>query len=145
MIPGALLALDVGDVRTGVAVSDALQIMASPYQTVPMKGHIETDAAALARIIEEVGPVTIVVGMPLNQHGEPGPQAGKVTAMVEALRKRVTPPIELVDERFSTAEAHRHLRAAQVKGKKQKANVDQVAAALILETYMQREKNRGAR
>ncbi len=144
MIPGTLMALDVGDVRTGVAVTDALQIVATPLRTVAMKGNLAADAAALTAVVEEIGPVTIVVGMPLNQHGQPGPQAEKVSAMIEALRARTNTPIALVDERFSTAEAHRHLRTANVKGKKQKATVDQLAAVLMLETYMQRERNRAA-
>ena len=144
MIPGVVMGLDVGDVRTGVAVTDALQIMVSPLRTVGMTGKLPADADALAAVVREIEPIALVLGLPLNQHGQPGPQAAKVQGMADALRARVTVPIHMVDERFSTAEAHRHLRNANVKGKKQKATVDQVAAGLILETYMQRERNRAA-
>ncbi len=144
MIPGALMAFDIGDVRTGVAVTDAMRIVTSPLRTITMCGNLVKDAAELVKVIDEIGPVTVVAGLPLNQHGQPGPQAEKVTAMVQALRARTTVPIETVDERFSTAEAQRYLRAANVKGKKQRATIDQVSAVLILETYQQRERNRAA-
>lgn len=137
------MALDIGEARTGVAVTDALQIMASPLRTLPMKGKVEQDADAIAAVITEIGPSAIVVGLPLNQHGERGPQARKVEAMVEALRARIGVPMHLQDERFTTAEASRHLQRAGVKAKGQRASIDQVSAVLMLETYLQRERNRG--
>jgi putative Holliday junction resolvase len=144
MIPGSLMAFDIGDVRTGVAVTDAMQIITSPLRTITMSGNLAKDAAELVKVIDEIGPVTVVAGIPLNQHGEPGPQAAKVSAMLDAMRARTSVPIVTIDERFSTAEAQRYLRAANVKGKKQRATIDQVSAVLILETYQQRERNRVA-
>jgi len=144
MILGSLMAFDIGDVRTGIAVTDAMQIITSPLRTVTMTGNLAKDAGELVKVIEEHGPVTVVVGLPLNQHGQPGPQAAKVSAMVDALRARTTVPFVTLDERFSTAEAQRYLRAANVKGKKQRATIDQVSAVIILETYQQRERNRAA-
>jgi len=138
------MAFDIGDVRTGIAVTDAMQIITSPLRTVTMTGNLAKDAGELVKVIEEHGPVTVVVGLPLNQHGQPGPQAAKVSAMVDALRARTTVPFVTLDERFSTAEAQRYLRAANVKGKKQRATIDQVSAVIILETYQQRERNRAA-
>ena len=138
------MALDIGDVRTGVAVTDPLQIIASPLRTVPMKGALQVDADALAAVITEVAPAAIVVGHPLNQQGQPGPQAKKVGVMVDALRKKTDVPMHLLDERFTSAEATRVLQRSGVKAKKQRANIDQVAAVLILETWLQRERNRAA-
>lgn len=144
MTTGIIMAMDIGDVRTGIAVTDALQIIASPLRTVPMKAKAKEDAAALAAVVEEIGPAAIVAGYPLNQAGEPGPQAKKVEAVVEALKARISVPVHLLDERFTTAEAHKHLHRAGVSSRKQRASVDQVAAVLILETWLQRERNRGA-
>lgn len=139
------MAMDIGDVRTGVAVTDPLQIIASPLRTVPMKGKLEADADALAAVVAEVGPTEIVLGIPLNQQGQPGPQAKKVTAMADALKARVQVPVHMLDERFTTAEATRQLRGAGVSSKKQRASVDQVAAVIILETWLQKERNRASR
>lgn len=94
--------------------------------------------AALRRILNDTGATRIVAGLPLNQHGEPGPQAERVLAFLELLRSAVDLPVETVDERFSTAAAQRMLIGAGVRRKGRKQVVDQVAAANILQLYLDR-------
>ncbi len=132
------MALDVGDVRTGVALSDPLQMIASPHSVV-QKPSLDATLAELKRIIAETEPVRIVVGIPLDQGGEHGPQARKILAFVERLRAETSAEIVTQDERFSTAEAQRMLISADVNRKKRKQVVDKVAATHILRTYMDRQ------
>lgn len=135
-----ILGLDVGEVRTGVALSDPMGMFASPHGTVEMGGK-EDPVAAVKRILAETGATRIVAGLPLNQHGETGPQAERVLAFLEQLRAAVDFPIETVDERFSTAAAQRMLIGAGVRRKGRKQVVDQVAAANILQLYLDRRAN----
>lgn len=136
---GRVMGLDVGAVRTGIAMTDPLQMLVSPYDTLPVVSQ-EADAKKLAQLVSEEGVIRIVVGLPLNQHGERGPQAEKVLRFVKALEARVSVPVVLQDERFSTVAATRSLQAAGVKGKKRKGLVDQLAATHILQTHLDRTK-----
>jgi len=136
--------LDVGEARTGVALSDPLGMIASPYETLQVKSP-RKDAEAVKAIAEEQGAIRIVVGVPLNMEGEVGPQAEKVLAFVEALKEAVDIEVVTIDERFSTAAANRSLRESGVKGKRRKQVVDQVAAQQILQLYLDREAHRRAR
>jgi putative holliday junction resolvase len=134
---GRIMALDIGDVRTGVALSDPMRIIASPHAVVPMAS---TDQAIenLCAMIRETEAVLVVAGLPLNQNGEPGPQAEKVLAFVEQLRQRVDIDIVTQDERFSTAAAERSLIAADMRRAKRKKVIDKVAATHILQAYLDR-------
>ncbi|GMU91816.1 MAG: hypothetical protein AMXMBFR4_08740 [Candidatus Hydrogenedentota bacterium] len=131
------IGVDVGDVRIGVALSDPLGIIAQPHSVVQTQSP-QQDAAAIARIAAESGARRIVVGMPLNREGKPGPQAEKVLAFVEVLRQTVDVEIILQDERFSTASAERALIDAGVRREKRKRVIDKVAAQRILQTYLDR-------
>lgn len=135
--PGRILGLDVGEARTGVALSDPLGMIASPHSVVP-SADVAQAVAAIARLVEETGAVGIVVGVPLNQEGQPGPQAEKVAAFAEQLRRAVPVDVVTQDERYSTAAAQRTLAEAGVRGKKKKRVVDKVAAAHILQVYLDR-------
>ena len=137
MAIGRVIGLDVGEARTGVALSDPMRVLATPHSTIAMSGT-EADVAAMADAVAEHEAVEVVVGLPLNQHGEAGPQAEKVKAVAEALRAKCGKPVHYQDERFSSAEAERHLRATNVKSKKRKQVIDQVAAAHILQTWLDR-------
>lgn len=128
---GRIMALDVGDVRTGIAISDSMQILASPYSVLeeaPGVGLAEK-IAAVARAEEAVA---LVVGLPLSQHGERGPQAEKVVAFCAQLEAQFGLPIVFCDERFTTVSAERSLIDAGMRRKKRKGVVDKVAAAGIL-------------
>jgi putative Holliday junction resolvase len=134
---GRMLGLDVGDVRIGVAVSDSLGMIAHAREVVECASP-DRDVETIRAIAEETEAVRVIVGVPLNQRGEPGPQARKVLAFAERLRAAL--PIEVVtqDERFSTAAAERMLIESKVRRKGRKKVVDKVAAQYILQTYLDR-------
>ncbi len=144
MEEGRILGLDVGEARTGVAVSDPLGILTSPLITLQVKSYSE-DAAVIARIAKEQEAIRIVVGLPLNKEGGIGPQAQKVLDFVEALRAATGLGVVTIDERYSTAAAHRALHEAGMRSKKHKVVIDQVAAQQILQLYLDRERARRAR
>lgn len=144
MKEGRILALDVGDVRIGVARSDLLGIIAQSL-TVIQCSSPERDIEAVRDLAVEHEAVGIVVGMPLDQNGQPGPQARKVEAFIERLRAVVTAEIVTQDERFSTASAQRMLIDANVSRKGRKKVIDKVAAQQILQIYLDRRANQRAR
>ena len=133
--PGRIMGLDVGEARTGVALSDPLQCVATPHSVIQVK-QPEADIAEISRIIEEHGVVGIVVGLPYNLKGEIGPQAEKVLRFVDCLRDLVNLDIEMQDERMSTASSLRMLSEANVKAKRRKQVIDKIAATQILQTWL---------
>ncbi|MFP6582443.1 MAG: Holliday junction resolvase RuvX [Candidatus Hydrogenedentota bacterium] len=135
-----MIGLDIGEARTGVAVSDPLGMIASAFDTVQMSDP-ETDALAIKQIVEEQEAVLIVAGIPLNQNGEIGPQAEKVLAFIEEIKAVTNVEIVTQDERFSTAAAHRNLIEANMNAKKRKKVIDKVAAQQILQLYLDRQAN----
>lgn len=136
---GRILALDVGDVRIGVASTDLLAIIAQPF-TVVTRTTLEKDLDALREIVREREAELIVVGLPLNQEGQKGPQAEKVMAFIDQLKSVVTIDIVTQDERFSTAMAQRMLIDANVSRQGRKKVIDKIAAHHILQTYLDRRK-----
>ncbi len=134
---GVIIGLDVGDARTGIARSDALQMMAFPVTVVAAKSDSDM-AEAVAREIRSLSPVLIVAGMPLDHNGQPGLQAKRVESLIMRLRELLEVEIVTQDERFSTAEANRVARDMNARGKKRKGKVDQIAATLILQTWLDR-------
>jgi len=134
----------VGEARTGVALSDPLGIIATPYDTIQVTTPMK-DAAAVKAIVEAQEAIRVVVGVPLDKEGGIGPQATKVLAFVEVLKEALDIEVVTIDERFSTAAASRALSQANVKGKKRRGMIDKVAAQQILQLYLDREANRRAR
>jgi putative Holliday junction resolvase len=132
---GRHLGLDVGDRRIGVALSDETATLASALTTVVRTGG-RRDAAAVAALAVEHEVVAVVVGLPLNMDGSRGPQAAKVVAFVEDLRRRVRVPVVMRDERLTTVEAEERLREAGLGWKERKRVVDQAAAVVILQEYL---------
>ena len=131
------MGLDVGDVRTGIALSDPMRIIAQAHSVIDASPP-EGAAEAIRQIVEEQGVVQVVAGLPLNQRGERGPQADKVMAFVEMLRTKLKVDVCTIDERFTTAGAERSLIAAGVKRKGRKKVIDKLAAQQILQTYLDR-------
>lgn len=138
------MALDVGEVRTGIAVTDPLRIIASPHSVIETRSEAE-DAARIAALAAELEVSCIVVGLPLNREGEPGPQARKVLAFVDALRAAASAEVVTQDERFSTAAAERMLIGAKVRRKGRKQVVDKIAATHILQAYLDRQASAARR
>jgi putative holliday junction resolvase len=145
--PGAsprILGLDVGDRRVGVAVSDERGITAHPVLTL-VRSNRRQDLRSLARILRKHGCVEIVVGNPLYMSGDLSPQAIKAQAFAEMLRQEFGLPVSLWDERLTTTEAHRLLHEAGRAGSEHKMVVDQVAAVLILQSFLDARANNLAR
>jgi putative holliday junction resolvase len=130
-----IMGLDVGDRRIGVAVSDELGLIAQPVLTL-VRTNRRQDMKSIQRLIRKYHCAAIVVGNPLYMSGEQSPQAEKAQAFAETLRKETGISVDLWDERLTTTEAHRHLHAAGRAGSEHKQVVDQVAAVLILESYL---------
>jgi putative Holliday junction resolvase len=136
------MGLDVGDRRIGVAVSDPLGLTAQPVFTL-VRSNRKQDLKSLMRVIRKYGCREIVVGNPLYMSGDQSPQAAKVQAFVRVLQEETGLPVHLWDERLTTTEAHRHLHAAGMAGAEHRTVVDQVAAVLILQGFLDARTNRG--
>ncbi|MGB4336954.1 MAG: Holliday junction resolvase RuvX [Bacillota bacterium] len=127
--------IDLGDSRIGIAVSDELGIVASPHSVLTSAGW-NRDIENIARIVEEVGAGEVVVGLPVNMDGTHGPRAHKATEFAERLRKSLSVPVLLWDERLSTVQATRAMLEADLSRAKRKKAVDKAAASLILQNYL---------
>lgn len=138
-----ILALDVGDKRIGIAVSDPLGITAQGLETYTRSGDDERDAAYIRNYAAKYTPVTLLFGMPRNMNGTYGPQAEKVRAFAEIIAKEWTGPIDYYDERLTTASAERVLIAADMSRQKRKKVIDKVAAVVILQGYLEFISSRG--
>lgn len=141
---GRIVALDVGDVRIGVAASDPLGIIAQPREVIT-RTQPEADLQAVLRVLKEYEADRLVIGIPLDQNGQPGPQAAKIREFMEQLASLTSVEMVTEDERFTTAAANRMLISADVRRKDRKKVVDKVAAHHILQTHLDRiarEKNR---
>jgi putative Holliday junction resolvase len=132
---GRILGLDVGDRRIGVAVSDELGLTAQPVLTLVRKNRRQ-DLGSLARLVRKYGCSQIVVGNPLYMSGDISPQALKAQAVAQALQQETGVTVTLWDERLSTTEAHRHLDAAGRLPSDRRGVIDQVAAVLILQSFL---------
>lgn len=132
---GRHMGLDVGDRRIGVALSDETATLASALTTLSRVGG-RKDAAAVAELARTHEVVAVVVGLPLNMNGSRGPQVEKVLGFVDGLRAQLPVPVVLRDERLTTVEADERLREAGLGWKERKRVVDQVAAVVILQEYL---------
>jgi putative holliday junction resolvase len=134
---GRRLGVDVGSVRVGVAVSDPDGILATPLVTLRRDAGGSADLAELADLVREHGVVEVVVGLPRSLSGRVGVAAEQALAYAGQLRERLAPvPVRMADERLTTVVASRNLSRRGVKGKRQRAVVDQAAAVLILQGWL---------
>jgi putative Holliday junction resolvase len=136
---GRILGLDVGSRRIGIAVSDPLGITAQGLDTLQRRNK-RHDLAALERVIRDYDVREIVVGLPLRMSGEEGIQSGKMQEFAEELRKRFRLPVHMWDERLTSAEANRLLRATELSIEKRAKAVDRMAAVLILQGWMENRR-----
>jgi putative Holliday junction resolvase len=132
------LGIDHGSKRIGLAVSDPDGTVALPVGTLESRG-LERDLAAIRQVIEARQVERIVVGLPIHMDGRAGRQAEAARAFAERLAQELGLPVDTLDERWTTKEAERTLRATGRKGKKKRAVIDSVAATLLLRTYLERE------
>lgn len=130
-----IMAVDYGDSHTGLACCDKTETLASPLRVIDERNfNICAEKVAAASVENEVG--LIVVGNPLNMNGSEGPRSEKCKSFAELLRNYVEVPVVMWDERSSTVTAHQMMSEVNKRGKKRKAVIDAVAAAVILENYM---------
>src|SRR5215831_4764714 len=130
-----ILALDHGSKRIGIAISDELKVIAQPLEFVPAEPFADF-LACLKQLLVEKEIELVLVGMPRNMNGSYGPAALKVQAFVAALGKAVTIPIKTWDERLTSVQANRLLIQGNVRREKRKDKVDQMAAAILLQSYL---------
>src|SRR6266566_1984987 len=128
-----ILGLDFGRARIGAAISDELQLLAHPLETIPAN---EQAVSRLAEIVREKKVDHVVAGMPRQMSGQLGAAATEVLEFVEKLRAILPCPVVTWDERLTTAAAHRALRDAGKKTRHTRGYVDQVAAQIILQSYL---------
>lgn len=137
---GRTLALDIGSRTIGIAVSDPLGLFAQPVRTLRRAGR-KRDVEEIAGEVRRREVSVVVAGLPVRTDGTAGPEAEEVGRIVEALRAAL-PGVEVVvqDERFTTAQAERSLVEADVRRGRRKEVIDQVAAVLILQSWLDRRK-----
>ncbi len=134
-----IVALDVGERRIGVAISDPGESFSLPLRTIE-RSTLHADIELILEIVREYAAHTLVIGDPLSLRGERGIAAQKMDGFVDILAKAYDGRIERIDERLTTAQVTRSLVAADVSRKKRKQVVDPLAAALILDTYLARKR-----
>lgn len=134
--PGRRLGVDVGGTRVGIAVSDPAPMLATPVETVRRDKRGDKDLRRLAALIREYQVVEVIVGLPVTLAGEQGHAAGMAQLFADALAKRIAVPVRFSDERLTTVTASRMLSERGVRGKKQRAVVDQAAAVEILQAWL---------
>ena len=133
-----IMALDVGERRIGVALSDILGITAQPLMTYNRADNNQkADILGLCELIKKHEVEKLVVGLPKNMNNTIGFKAEEVQNFIKALQKEIDIPIEWVDERLTTVSAERTLLEADVSRKKRKKVIDMMAAVLILQTYLE--------
>ncbi len=134
-----ILGIDLGDSRTGVAVCDRLEMLASPVTVIPER-YIPHVLDRVAQIVLEQKAEQIVVGYPKNMNASVGERAEKCAAFAQELQARTGVETVLWDERLTTVIAHSALNETKTYGKKRKAIIDSVAAVLILQSYIDRRR-----
>lgn len=137
---GRILAVDPGDRRIGLAVSDPTGTIASPLAVLE---HVARaiDAASIAQIAADQGAVKIVVGQALDLDGKPSPQGRKAARLAEAIRQQTVLPVELWDESGSTREAQVSRLAMGARKSQRGGHLDQIAATIILQSYLEAHRD----
>ncbi len=139
-----IMAVDLGEARTGLAICDKTEFLASPIGTIYEKEPLLIlEKVAIAA--KEYDAAEVVVGLPLNMDGSFGNKAQQAKEFADRLGQLIPLPIHLWDERQSTMAASQHLNAVNKRGKKRKEQIDQVAAVVILEGYLSFRKNQKER
>ncbi len=135
-----IMSVDFGDARTGLALCDKSEMLASPVCVIEER-NFEKCIEKVCLKAKELGAEEIVVGYPKNMNGTIGERADKCELFSQKLSELVSVPVKLWDERNTTVSAHYYLNQTNTRGKKRKAVVDAVAATIILESYIEFRKN----
>lgn len=130
-----VMALDYGDVRIGIALSDVTRFLASGYENYTRKS-LEYDCKHIAEIVNNNNVKVIVLGLPLNMDGTRGDRVDKTIAFAEELQKYTDAKIDYLDERLTSVSAEKILISADVSRKKRKDVLDKLSATIILQDYL---------
>jgi len=134
-----ILGIDLGDVRTGLALSDPTEFLASTAGTIK-----ESDLTVLAKkgaeFIKEREVGKVVIGLPLNMNGTKGPRAEKTEDFASRLKRYTDVPVDFMDERLTTAAAYTFMNQGEKRGKKRRETVDTDSAAIILQNYLDKSR-----
>ena len=130
------LGIDLGSKRVGIALSDSMGVLATPYEVLQRSSDRPRDHRAIKAMAEELGVELIVVGLPLSLDGSIGPAAEAALAEVEEMRIVMGVPVETYDERLTTVTAERSLMEQNLNAKERRRVVDQVAAAVLLQAWL---------
>ena len=141
---GRILGVDWGEVRIGLALSDESQTLASPLETLVRRKGKRFPMPGLLELIQVHRPVAVVVGLPLTGEGEEGESAAAARETADAVAARTSLPVELWDERLSTARALRAVREQGGSTRGRKGDVDALAAAILLQHFLDSRKASGA-
>jgi len=133
---GRVLGVDLGSKRVGLALSDASRTIATPLEVLRRSGSEPADHAAIARVAEEHGATQVVVGLPLTLAGTSGSAAEAVLAEVARMRAAIPVPVDVQDERLTTRTAEGILRDARMTAQARRRVVDKVAAAVMLQGWL---------
>jgi putative Holliday junction resolvase len=137
--PGRVMALDVGERRIGVALSDPTRMLASPLTTIRAVPR-STALKRILTLIRDYQVTALVVGLPLTMNGDIGPQATLVQQFVDELRPLIDIPISFVDERLTTVAAERMMIDLKIKPEQRRARIDEVAASIILQDFLDSQR-----
>lgn len=129
------MALDIGEVRCGIAISDPAERVASPVCVLPT-AEVVGHAAPFRRVIEDWEPELLLSGLPLSLNGEEGPQAARIKEQAQKIAAALDIPLEFSDERLSSTEAKRVLREQGLNEKSMRGKVDMVAASIFLQSWL---------
>lgn len=139
--PGRIAGIDYGTVRIGIAVSDARQSIASPYENYVRRGE-HADAKRFKQLVEDEQITRFVVGLPVHTSGKESQKSREARQFGAWLAQQTGLPVEFFDERYTSSEAEQHLLAADLTRKRRKARLDMLAAQILLQAYLE-SKSRG--
>ncbi len=130
-----ILALDIGQTRIGVAVSDPRERVASPVCVLPA-AEVEANAKSWKRVLEDWEPELLLSGLPYTMAGEEGPQAARIREVAGRIAQAADLPLQFTDERLSSAEAKRSLRESGLTEREMRGKVDMIAASVFLQAWL---------
>jgi putative Holliday junction resolvase len=133
---GRILAVDWGEKRFGIAISDPLRMIAQPLITLERRAGKRAPVGPIAELIKKHEVMEVVVGLPLTSEGDEGEAAAEARALGDAIEKRCGKPVHYMDERMTTARAIRAQREAGVRDHQARARIDQMAAVAILQAWL---------
>jgi putative Holliday junction resolvase len=139
-----VLALDIGSVRIGVAASDETRLLATPHSVIQRR-NTASALESILRTVAETGAGLVVVGLPVSLDGQLHAQASRVQSFAEKLRKRLGVPMVYADETLSSVRAEEILRDQGVRPDRRRRHIDSVAAAVILQDYLDQERRAASR